>query len=180
MRRLRVLPFVHSFCCRGECAFRPQYEAYQPMAEREIHAIIARARQRWELRHVAISHRIGVVPQAESSVEIAISSAHRREALQAVQFAIDELKASVPIWKKEVYAGGDGAKWKENAESTAPRIGDGAAGAGGSGAQQQQQQQQQQQLQRQRQPKDSVFGTVVAMAAVAAVGYAAGVASRRN
>ena len=65
------------------------------MAEREIHAIIARARQRWALRHVAISHRIGVVPQAESSVEIAISSAHRREALQAVQFAIDELKASV-------------------------------------------------------------------------------------
>ena len=94
------------------------------MAEREIRAIIARARERWAVRHVAIAHRIGVVPQAESSVEIAISSAHRREALQAVQFAIDELKASVPIWKKEVYAGGDGSKWKENAESSAPKIGE--------------------------------------------------------
>ena len=152
------------------------------MAEREIHAIIARARQRWELRHVAISHRVGVVPQAESSVEIAISSAHRREALQAVQFAIDELKASVPIWKKEVYAGGDGAKWKENAESTAPRIGDGAAGAGGSVAQQQQPRE----LKVNENQKDSFFGpsslgvVVVAVAAVAAVACAAGVARRRH
>ena len=47
-----------------------------------------------------------------------------REALQAVQFAIDELKKSVPIWKKEVYAGEHGAKWKENVESAAPTIGD--------------------------------------------------------
>jgi len=101
-----------------------QYEAYQPMAEREIRAIIARAREQWKVRHVAISHRIGVVPQAESSVEIAISSAHRREALQAVQFAIDELKKSVPIWKKEVYVGEHGAKWKENVESAAPTIGE--------------------------------------------------------
>lgn len=72
---------------------RAQYEAYKPMAEREIHAIIQKARKRWSLRHVAVAHRIGVVPTAESSVEIAISSTHRKEALAAVQFAIDELKA---------------------------------------------------------------------------------------
>lgn len=65
------------------------------MAEREIRVIIQKARQRWRLRHVAVAHRIGVVPTAESSVEIAISSTHRKEALAAVQFAIDELKAQV-------------------------------------------------------------------------------------
>ena len=86
------------------------------MAEREMLAIIKRARERWSLRHVAISHRVGVVPAAESSVEIAISSTHRREALEAVHFAIDELKARVPIWKKEVYAA-EAARWKENVES---------------------------------------------------------------
>lgn len=72
---------------------RAQYEAYQPMAEREMHAIIAEARKQWDLRHVAIAHRTGVVPTTESSVEIAISSAHRREALEAVHFVIDKLKA---------------------------------------------------------------------------------------
>ena len=72
-----------------------QYEAYIPMAEREIFTIIRTARAKWDLRHVAIAHRIGVVPTAESSVEIAISSTHRKEALAAVQFMIDELKAKV-------------------------------------------------------------------------------------
>ena len=92
------------------------------MAEREIRVIIQKARARWSLRHVAVAHRIGVVPTAESSVEIAISSTHRKEALAAVAFAIDELKAQVPIWKKEVY---DGAapEWKENKESGAPTVG---------------------------------------------------------
>lgn len=98
-----------------------QYEAYQPMAEREMLAICQRMRERWPLRHVAIAHRIGVVPIGEASVEIAVSSAHRREALEAVQFAIDDLKAHVPIWKKEIYEG-DAAAWKENAESRAGRA----------------------------------------------------------
>lgn len=102
---------------------RAQYEAYKPMAEREIHKIIQQARQRWHLRHVAIAHRIGVVPTAESSVEIAISSEHRREALEAVHFAIDALKAQVPIWKKEVYAGDASPSWKENKESAVPTVG---------------------------------------------------------
>ena len=94
------------------------------MAEREMRVIIQKARQRWSLRHVAIAHRIGVVPTAESSVEIAISSTHRKEALAACQFAIDELKAQVPIWKKEVYDGGVAPEWKENKESAAPTVGE--------------------------------------------------------
>ena len=100
----------------GQRVLRLEYEAYQPMAEREMLAICQRMRDRWPLRHVAIAHRIGLVPIGESSVEIAVSSAHRREALEAVQFAIDDLKAHVPIWKKEVYEG-DAAAWKENAEA---------------------------------------------------------------
>ena len=84
------------------------------MAEREMLAICQRMRERWPLRHVAIAHRIGVVPIGEASVEIAVSSTHRKEALEAVQYAIDELKAHVPIWKKEVYDGEAAAAWKEN------------------------------------------------------------------
>ena len=63
------------------------------MAEKQMLLIIQRARAQWNLRHVAMAHRIGVVPIAESSVEIAVSSVHRKEALSAVQFLIDELKA---------------------------------------------------------------------------------------
>ena len=100
----------------GRRVLRLEYEAYQPMAERELLAICKRMRDRWPLRHVAIAHRIGLVPIGESSVEIAVSSAHRREALEAVQFAIDDLKKHVPIWKKEIYEG-DAAAWKENAEA---------------------------------------------------------------
>ena len=92
------------------------------MAEREIRVIIQKARARWSLRHVAVAHRIGVVPTAESSVEIAISSTHRAEALAACDFAINALKAHVPIWKKEVYDG-EAPAWKENKESAAPTVG---------------------------------------------------------
>lgn len=59
--------------------------------------------------------RLGVVPVTESSVIIAVSSVHRRESLEAVSFLIDELKANVPIWKKEIYNNGNG-DWKKNKE----------------------------------------------------------------
>jgi len=59
-------------------------------------------------------HRLGEVPVGEASVVIAVSSAHRAAAMDACRFAIDELKATVPIWKKEWYE--DGSTWKENAE----------------------------------------------------------------
>ena len=142
------------FCVRVFASL--QYEAYKPMAEREIRKIIQQARQRWSLRHVAIAHRIGVVPTAESSVEIAISSEHRREALEAVHFAIDALKAQVPIWKKEVYAGEATAEWKENKESAAPTLA-------------QQQQKQQTQQQQTRGVPVLVGAAAVAVAAVLAV-----------
>jgi len=76
-------------------------------------------RARWDVRRVAIAHRTGIVPVGEASVVIAVSSAHRLAALEAVHFCIDDLKATVPIWKKEVYEPEVGAAaasaWKANA-----------------------------------------------------------------
>ncbi|KAF9573446.1 Molybdopterin synthase catalytic subunit [Mortierella alpina] len=97
------------------------YEAYGPMAEKAIYALITAARQRWDdLIHIAIVHKIGDCPVGETSVVIAISSGHRKQGLEAVHWLIDELKVQVPIWKKEVYVNGgpdgtDGGEvWKAN------------------------------------------------------------------
>lgn len=92
------------------------YEAYIPMAEKTIQSLITAARQQWDdLIHVAIVHKIGDCPVGETSVVIAVSSAHRKQGLEAVHWLIDELKAKVPIWKKEVYGGQEGGeKWKAN------------------------------------------------------------------
>ena len=99
----------------GRRVRRLEYEGYAPMAEREMLRICEQARARWELKRVRIVHRVGVCPVGEASVVIAASAAHRREALEAVAWAIDTLKASVPIWKKEFYDD-EGAAWKENKE----------------------------------------------------------------
>ncbi|XP_076165176.1 molybdenum cofactor synthesis 2B isoform X2 [Ptiloglossa arizonensis] len=92
-----------------------EYEAYEHMALKEMHKICAQIRSRWNVHHIAIYHRLGEVAVSEISVVIAISSPHREESLKAVEYAIDTLKASVPIWKKEVYDTGD-TEWKENRE----------------------------------------------------------------
>jgi len=91
-----------------------EYEAYKPMAEKELLKICEQVRSNWDVKHIAMYHKIGLVPIGEASVIIAISSVHRTESLEAVHYAIDELKATVPIWKKEFYA--DGSTWKGNAE----------------------------------------------------------------
>ena len=91
-----------------------EYEAYEPMAARQIRMILSSARSRWSLMSVAAAHRIGTVPISEESVIVAVSAVHRGDAINACHFVIDEIKASVPVWKKEVYA--DGEVWKENAE----------------------------------------------------------------
>ena len=98
----------------GKCVERLEYEAYGGMAEREMTQIGLRIADRWPGARVAMVHRLGVVAVGEASVVIAVSAPHRGEAYAASRFAIDELKASVPVWKKEVYA--DGSVWKANAE----------------------------------------------------------------
>jgi molybdopterin synthase catalytic subunit/molybdopterin converting factor small subunit len=87
-----------------------EYEAHLPMAEAKMHEIAAEVRTRWpEVLRVAIAHRIGRLEIGESSVMIAVSSPHRRQAFEACRFAIDTLKETVPIWKKEYFE--DGEVW---------------------------------------------------------------------
>ncbi|EHA8589722.1 Molybdopterin synthase catalytic subunit [Cocos nucifera] len=98
----------------GKRVLELRYEAYVPMALRRLRAICSGARAAWPLRRLAVAHRLGTVPVGEASVFVAASAVHRKDALEACRFLIDEVKASVPIWKKEVYANGE--VWKENKE----------------------------------------------------------------
>jgi molybdopterin synthase catalytic subunit len=100
----------------GKIVRHLEYEAYAPMARKQLLLICQDIRSRWPgVVAIAISHRLGVVRVTEASVVIAVSSPHRREALAAVSYAIDTLKSTVPIWKLECYEGDDRI-WKENSE----------------------------------------------------------------
>jgi molybdopterin synthase catalytic subunit len=92
------------------------YEAYPPMAVKEMEAIEREVRGRWEIEKIAITHRIGRLEIGEASVGIAVSSAHRREGIEACHFAIDRLKQTVPVWKKEYWEGGE--VWIENKDGS--------------------------------------------------------------
>ena len=105
----------------GKKVVRLDYEAYIPMAEKKMAQLCDNIRSKWpnKIHNIAIHHRLGRVEPTEASVVIAITSAHRKESLDAVQYAIDTLKATVPIWKKEVYEETQNKKneeWKENKE----------------------------------------------------------------
>jgi molybdopterin synthase catalytic subunit/molybdopterin converting factor small subunit len=84
-----------------------EYEAYEGMAETVMEELANALKERHELCEVAIHHRVGRVDIGETSVVIAVSAPHRGDALAACREAIDELKVSVPLWKKEVYVGGE-------------------------------------------------------------------------
>lgn len=91
----------------GRKVTRLEYEAYEPMALLEMHKLAREAGQRWPIVRIAIRHRIGAVDIGETSVAIAVSAAHRGAAFDACRFAIDRLKETVPIWKKEFFEGGE-------------------------------------------------------------------------
>lgn len=90
----------------GRAVLRLEYEAYPEMAEAELREIAGQACARFGVSRVAIEHRTGPLAIGEASVAIAVASEHRQEALQACAFAIDTLKRTVPIWKREFYEGG--------------------------------------------------------------------------
>jgi molybdopterin synthase catalytic subunit len=92
---------------RGREVVRLEYEAYEGMAEAEMERIARELQERHALIAVAIHHRVGIVEVGEESVVIAVSSAHRAAALAACAEAIDTLKGTVPLWKKEIYVGGE-------------------------------------------------------------------------
>jgi len=92
---------------RGRTVTHLEYDAYPEMAEAEMARIADAVRARHDVLHVAMAHRTGHVPLGEASVVIAVSAAHRAAAMDACREAIDTLKQTVPIWKKEVFEGGE-------------------------------------------------------------------------
>jgi molybdopterin synthase catalytic subunit len=92
---------------RGRRVEHLDYEAYEGMAEEMMRRLADRLRGRYDIRDVAIHHRVGRVEIGEPSVVIAVSAAHRADALAACKDAIDSLKVDVPLWKKEIYQGGE-------------------------------------------------------------------------
>ncbi|HYY65226.1 MAG TPA: molybdenum cofactor biosynthesis protein MoaE [Gaiellaceae bacterium] len=92
---------------RGRTVLYLEYEAYAEMAEEVMAQLAAQLGEQYDVWGVAIHHRVGRVEIGEASVAIAVSAAHREEALAACKAAIDTLKQTVPLWKKEVYEGGE-------------------------------------------------------------------------
>jgi len=83
------------------------YDGYSEMAEKELARIGEDAKTKWPICRMAIVHRLGPVQITEASVIIAVSAGHRDAAFAACRFAIEEIKKTVPIWKKEMYEGGE-------------------------------------------------------------------------
>ena len=104
--------FVRQFT-KGRETLYLVYEAYQPMAVREMEKLIKAAKEKFAIENVGIVHRLGKLEIGETSVVISVASPHRRAAFEACEWLIKELKRTVPIWKKEVYA--DGETWIEGA-----------------------------------------------------------------
>ena len=92
------------------------YEAYKPMAIKEMHKLIEQAKREFDISHVGIIHRLGKLEIGETSVVISVAAPHRKSAFAACEWIIRELKRTVPIWKKEVYA--DGEEWTEGDAET--------------------------------------------------------------
>lgn len=92
---------------RGRRVIALEYEAYSGMAERVMAEIAQEVKARYELCAVAVTHRLGWVQIGETSVAIAVSAPHRHDALAACRDVIDALKERVPLWKKELYEGGE-------------------------------------------------------------------------
>ena len=86
-----------------------EYEAYRPMADRKLEEIGAEIRERWEVGHVSIVHRLGRVDPGEASVVIVVATPRRVPAFEASRYAIERIKEIVPIWKREVWS--DGYVW---------------------------------------------------------------------
>lgn len=96
---------------RGRKTLHLDYEAYEPMALQELQKLANDALQKFQIRDLAIAHRLGRLEIGEISVLIAVASAHRAAAFDACRWTIDTLKRTVPIWKKEYFE--DGAVWAD-------------------------------------------------------------------
>ena len=109
---------------QGKRVLYLEYETYQQMAEAKLREIAGEIQQRWQLEDVAMVHRVGRLEVGDVAVVIAVGAPHRKEAFAACQYAIDRIKAVVPIWKKEVFE--DGEVWVEGEESVTRKTAPGA------------------------------------------------------
>ena len=114
---------------RGRSTLHLDYEAYEEMALDQMRSLAAEAVSRFGVRDVALVHRLGRLTVGETSVAVAVASAHRGAAFDACRWLIDTVKKTVPIWKKEHFA--DGVVWAES-ESFPDAIVPGEAAAGSS------------------------------------------------
>jgi len=96
-----------------------EYESYGPMAEKQLAQVDQEMRTMWTLEDVAISHRLGRLEIGDISLVVAVSAAHRKESFSACQYAVDRIKQTVPIWKKEYFEGGE--IWVESPEDFVDR-----------------------------------------------------------
>jgi MoaE-MoaD fusion protein len=103
---------------RGRRTLYLDYEAYESMALTKIREIASAIHEKFPIHRVAVAHRLGRLEIGETSVFIAVSAAHRPAAFDACRFAIDTLKRTVPIWKKEYFE--DGAVWADGELPPAP------------------------------------------------------------
>jgi molybdopterin synthase catalytic subunit len=91
----------------GRRVLHLEYDAYPQMAEKKLREIAEEIMARWPITDIAIAHRTGRLGVGETSLVVAVSSPHRREAFEACQHAVDRIKEVAPIWKKEVWEGGE-------------------------------------------------------------------------
>lgn len=84
-----------------------EYEAYPEMALKKMEDLLAEIQVKWGVNDIAITHRLGHLEIGDIAVVIAVASPHRKEAFEACEYAIDRLKETVPIWKKEAFVGGE-------------------------------------------------------------------------
>lgn len=94
---------------KGSAVLRLEFEAYERMAHTEMKKIANEAMSRWQLNAIVIHHRTGTLEVGDVPVVISVAAPHRDAAFAACRYAIDTLKQTVPIWKREVYE--DGAEW---------------------------------------------------------------------
>ncbi len=92
---------------KGKKVLKLEFEAYEPMATKELEKIIEKAKMNWPILKVMVHHRTGLMQIGEVPVVIAVSTAHRGAGFKACQFIIDSLKETVPIWKKEFFEDGE-------------------------------------------------------------------------
>ena len=101
----------------GRRVLHLEYDAYTDMAEKKLRQVAEEVTARWPITDIAIAHRTGRVEIGETSLLVVVSSPHRHEAFEACQQAVNRIKEVVPIWKKEVWEGGE--SWLEGEGQTA-------------------------------------------------------------